>query len=526
MTKRLTSLILTLFLLTGLSVQVAAETPAVEKPYFPEGLEFTWMRPETSQQTMAVDAPIIKYLKEELNVTIHLQPIPEADYDTKRATVLASNTMPEVMDRLSNAEVAKYGSMGMFYQLDAHVDMMPNYYALVTAPDRNVENNKFKVDGKMYSFRVLEKSRIAVAPAGVIRMDLLEEQNIPIPKSWDELYDAMLKIKAKHPEMYAFSQRQATNGTNYLIGQLAYPMGTGGFPTFNRTRGMYYEPRLDKYLYGPTDENFMLIVEFLANAYRDGLLDPDYAATTQAITFEKLSNNKLFFHYDNNSHAARVFNPALSEINENYRFGMLPPMENKLGETRAMRYERDWGTHLVISAKSPNADKIMRVIDWLYSEEGMMLSNFGKEGVDYDIIDGKPIIKEFIIEATKTAKDHFMGIQGYLGVGLHGMGRYIDEYTYTQITDPMFIEMGLELDKYTAEGLIQYLPNWPPFNAEETDRIVEIEMNLSNVFDQEIDKFITGKRPLSEWPQLVEALKKQGSEELEEIFNTAYARVK
>ena len=76
MTKRLTSLILTLFLLTGLSVQVAAETPAVEKPYFPEGLEFTWMRPETSQQTMAVDAPIIKYLKEELNVTIHLQPIP------------------------------------------------------------------------------------------------------------------------------------------------------------------------------------------------------------------------------------------------------------------------------------------------------------------------------------------------------------------------------------------------------------------------------------------------------------------
>ena len=51
-------------------------------------------------------------------------------------------------------------------------------------------------------------------------------------------------------------------------------------------------------------------------------------------------------------------------------------------------------------------------------------------------------------------------------------------------------------------------------------------MNLSNVFDQEIDKFITGKRPLSEWPQLVEALKKQGSEELEEIFNTAYARVK
>ena len=119
-----------------------------------------------------------------------------------------------------------------------------------------------------------------------------------------------------------------------------------------------------------------------------------------------------------------------------------------------------------------------------------------------------------------------MGIQGYLGVGLHGMGRYIDEYTYTQVTDPLFIEMGNQLDTWTAEGKIQFLPNWPPFTADETDRIVDLEMNLGNVFDQEIDKFITGKRPMTEWPQLVEALKAQGSAELEEIFNTAFDRVR
>lgn len=526
MVKKLLSLFLLTAMLAGLFSVTYAEAPKAEKPYFPEGLEFTWMRPETSQQTMAVDAPVIKYLKEELNVTINLQPIPEADYETKRATVLASNSMPEVMDRLTNAELAKYASLGMFYCLDDHKELMPNYYALVTAEDRNLENNKFRVDGKMYSFRILEKSRIAVAPAGVIRADLLEEQGIPMPTTWDELYDAMLKIKAAHPDMYAFSQRQSTGGTNYLIGQIAYAMGTGGFPTFSKTRGMYYEPRVDKYVYGPTDPNFTIVVEFLANAYKDGLLDPDYAATTQAITFEKLSNNKLFFHYDNNSHAARVFNPALRQINENYRFELVPPLTNKLGETRALRYERDWGNHLVISSRAKNADKIMQVIDWLYSEEGMMISNFGKEGADYDMVDGHPMIQQWLIDATATAKDHFMGIQGYLGVGLHGMGRYIDEYTYTQVTDPLFIEMGNQLDAWTAEGKIQFLPNWPPFTADETDRIVDLEMNLGNVFDQEIDKFITGKRPMTEWPQLVEALKAQGSAELEEIFNTAFDRVR
>lgn len=522
--KRLLPLALVFALVFGLVPATALAKS--DTLYFEDGFEFTWMRPETSQQTMAVDAPVVQYMKEMLNVTIHLQPIPEADYDTKRATVLASNSMPDVLDRVTNDEVAKYGSIGMFYCLDDHPDMIPNYLSLVTAPDRNIENNKFRIDGKMYAFRILEYNRIPVAPAGVIRVDLLEEQGIPMPTTWDELYDAMLKIKAAHPDMYGFSQRQATNGTNYLLGQFAYPLGTGGFPTFNRTRGMYYEPRLDKFIYGPTDENFPIVVNFMAKSYKDGLLDPDYSATTQAQVFEKLSNNKLFFHYDNNSHSGRVFNPALREINENYKFDLVPPLQNSLGETRALAYERDWSNNLVISAKSPNADKIAQVIDWMYSDEGRMITNFGKEGADYDLVDGNPIMKQWLLDVSENSSDRFMGIQGALGVGLHGMGRYIDEYTYNQVSDPIFIEQGAKLAQSIEDGSIKHLPNWPPFTGDEMDRIVEIELNLANVFDQGIDQFIIGTRSMDEWPQFVEQLKQQGTEELETIFNTSFDRVR
>lgn len=529
MVKRFLSLtIAVLMALACFSIPAAAAEPLEPSTelYFEDGLEFTWMRVETSQQKMAIDAPVIKYIKEKLNVTINLQPIPEADYETKRKTVLASNTMPDVMDRLTNEEVGKYGGIGMFYNLSEHVDKMPNYYALVTAPDRNLESNKFLVDGNMYSFRILEYNRVPVAPAGVIRVDLLEEQNIPMPTTWAELYDAMLKIKEKHPDMYAFSQRQANNGTNNLIGQFAYPLGTGGFPTFNRTRGMYYEPEQDAYIYGPTSENFTAVVEFMRNAYADGLLDPDYAATTQDQVFEKLSNNKLFFHYDNNSHAARVFNPALAEIDPNYRFDLLPPLENSFGGTRALAYERDWGNHLVINSQNPDADKIMQVIDWFFSEEGMMITNFGVEGIDYDLVDGVPVMQDWIIEKTTGASDHFMAIQGELGVGLHGMGRYIDEATYKQVSDPLMIEMGERIAGWIGDGLVQHLPNWPPFTEEETERIVDLEIALGNIFDQEIDAFITGARSMDEWPVLVESLKNAGVAELEEIFNTANDRVR
>ena len=90
--------------------------------------------------------------------------------------------------------------------------------------------------------------------------------------------------------MYGFGTR---NGTNYLVGSFAYALGTGGFPTCcRRTRGMYYEPESDSYVYGPTSEKFTRVVEFLQNAYKDGLLDPDYATMTKDDLFEKAIQRK------------------------------------------------------------------------------------------------------------------------------------------------------------------------------------------------------------------------------------------
>ena len=155
-----------------------------------------------------------------------------------------------------------------------------------------------------------------------------------------------------------------------------------------------------------------------------------------------------------------------------------------------------------------------------------MITNFGVEGVHYDMIDDFPTIKQEIVDRNANASDVFMAIQGEIGVGLHGFSQYIDEATYKQVSDPLFVEMGERIQTWTNEGLVTYLPNWPSFTADEMEEIVDLELNLGNVFDQEIDKFITGKRSLDEWPQLVEQLKAQGSERLEEIFNTAFDRVR
>ena len=95
-----------------------------------------------------------------------------------------------------------------------------------------------------------------------------------------------------------------------------------------------------------------------------------------------------------------------------------------------------------------------------------------------------------------------------------------------QTTDPILVEQGGRIDQLAQEGIITPFPNYPSFTDEEQQKVTEIEQKLSNVFNQEIDGFITGKKSMEEWPALVETLQSQGSQELESIFNAAYDRVK
>lgn len=489
---------------------------------FDETLTVRWMLPEDSSQAISLDSSAIKAIYDLLNVKLELIPVPKSDFDAKKSVLLATNELPDVIDHLSINDIRQYADLGLFVNISDYPEAAADYLKLMNGVDRIGETKKFTIDDKIYGFRNLEYSRIGIAPLGMIRGDLLEEQNIPVPQTWDELYAALLKIKEKHPDVYAFTSRR---GTNYMLGQFAYPLGSGGFPTFNTERGMYYEPKQDKFIYGPTDPSFEKVVEFFAKAYKDGLLDPDYATMDKDQMFQKATTGKLVFVYDNNSYAARVFNPTIQKNDPAARFDLLKPPAYSAGETRAYRYEKDWDNLAVISSKAKDPEKIVKFINWMYSDEGRLVTNFGLEHKDYDLVDGKPIIKQEIVDRHKNDPDPFAGIQGELGVGYLSFAKYIDEYTYTQVTDPSFIEMGKQVDQYTSDHLIDFQPNWPPFTTEEAEKVKELELKLSNVFDQEIDKFITGKRPLQDWSKLVEQLKGQGVQELEEVFNAAYARV-
>lgn len=500
----------------------AEETSGTGLP-FEEPLTVTLMISENATQQINPDSSLIQYIRDNLNVDLQLQVIPGSDYATRVATALASNSMPDMIRACQPNQFSQYAPTGMLLNIDDYKEYAPDYFALVDGEDRAGETNKLRIDGSMYGFQTLEYYRVAIAPINAIRTDLLEEAGLEMPTTWDEFYDALVAIKEKHPDMTGFSSRV---GTRAMIGRYAYQLGSGGFSVVDTNNGVYYEPEEDAYIYGPTSENFKAVIEFFAKAYQDGILDPDYATMTQETYWEKLSSGRTMSICDNNSFIGRVFNPALAQVEEGASFDIVPPLENDLGQTRQYRYNKDWTDQTIISSQVDEPEKIVQFMNWFYTDEGRMVTNFGVEGQDYDLVDGEPLIKQEIVDENANASDVFSAIQGQLGLGLQGLATYVDEYTYKQVSDPIFLEQGDKIDQWTQDGTVTYAPLYPSLSEEDNDRATTLQANLNNVFDQEIDKFIIGQRSMDEWDDFVATLESQGASELAEIYNNAYQALK
>lgn len=539
--KRLLSVAVGLSMLTGMlagcgsssdkaddksdtSVKTEGESSSGESDGEEEMITVTLMRSQSAVQPMSEENKIVELIEKKFNIHLELQLIPDADYTTKRSVALASADLPDIIMGITTDELRKYAPNGQFLNLYDYEEETKDYMAIVNAEDRAAKTKTFEIEDGMYGFQTLEYNRIDLAPLVALRVDRLEEANVSTPTTWDELYDAMLAIKELYPDQYVFSTR---NGTTYMIGQLAYAMGSGGFPCFSSS-GMYYEPEEDKWLYGPTKESFETVIEFLANSYKEGLLDPDYASMDKDTEHEKLSNGSLSMVVDNNSFIGRVYNPALAQVDENAKFDIVEPMTNEdNGTKRALRYERDWTEFTCVNADTKYPERIMELLNWMYTEEGIMVTNFGEEGVDYTVeSDGTITTDAALIEKHKNDSDVFSGVQGELGAGLLGLGHYIDEALYAEVSDPIFVEQGQVIREWTEAGEIDYNSAVPYFTTDEQDEITELQQNIANVFNAEIDSYINGQKSLDDWGNLVEMLEQQGTERLEELYNAAYERAK
>ncbi|TDF99750.1 extracellular solute-binding protein [Paenibacillus piri] len=524
------SLALTLVALAGCSSQSSSPPPASSPKtegqsqkspdgksaggkLFEQPMTLKVMLPDGASQPIVADAPAIQEIFKKTNVKIELQPSPDTNYAEKVQTLLATNNIPDIIripktNFLDSAPLAK---AGMFVAVTDHLDVAPNLKKVI---EENPEIKKMMIDGKLYGFPVMGKWKVRYGQLPLIRDDLLKKLNLQAPTSFEELYQVLKKFKEAYPDTYPITFR---NGIANFLPYMAYALGSG-YP-------IYYDPNVNggKYVYGPAHaSDFKPVLTYLNRLYSEKLLDPDYAVNTGQTWQEKLSSGKSLFYYDNNTYGL-TFTKALQAKDPQAKFEQIRIMKNDKGQIRNYEYPKDWWHMFAVSSKVKDPKAVVKFMDWMYSDEGVLATNFGAEGEHYKLDNGKPVVLDSVLQKYLDKKDPFHAMQSALGTGLLAFATYVDERPLIAISPPELETWSklMEQDKGYFQNIMD-----PPFNKEEMDKLKQLKTQVDTLVQQEIDKFIMGTRKLSDYDNFAKQLTDKGALDIEKIYNDANARLK
>lgn len=465
------------------------------------------------------DSLFLKKITEETGIKLNLMAVPDAGdaYKQKLNIMLNSNEIPDMIwtskdDALINSLAVK----GVFLAYNDYLEYAPNLKSLFESlPD--IERSYTAQDGKVYIMPRITPN--VMSEIFMIREDILAKEGLSEPGSFDDFYTLLKTLKEKYPDMIPFINR---NGGEHLVNRLAYSWGSG-YET--GTYGFYLNMDTDKYQYGPLDSGFKLMVEWLKKLYDEKILDSEYALRTTKQWEEEMSKGNAVFAID---YIDRVKTINAGYINNNMeaRVAAMTIPKGPTGKSGIVAKSAVMANSgIVISAKISDPVAAVKFVNWIYGDKGRLMSSYGIEGETYVLnTDGTPSLAPQMKRQANPDGRELVRDFGWI--------YYLDKYEFPagslkDVTgDPVPQDDRWMYSRKKMEAAAQVIPADPvlKYTEEQTKDLRSKCTNFQDYFKQNIDKFIMGTRPIKEWDQFVEEIKKLGVSDVEKIYNDAYAQ--
>ncbi len=466
----------------------------------------------------------MKKLAEAGGVKFNLTAIPNADMGTKLTAALASDTLPDIMyvnssDPKSYDVMMEYGPKGIFKAVDEYIEDMPSLKKYV---DKYPEFNKVMTasDGHIYGFPLIQDYP-DFSSGPMVREKILTDNGINLSdvKTLDDYYNMLTVLKEKGGGKAPWLSRKLTDFTA-SIG-----------PMFGTGKNMYFNPKQDKFLYGPTDANFKIMVDFLAKCYANGILHPDIFQLQDQTMEQMFFAGEGHFVVDN-LNMGPIWGPDSdggTKPSSSPLVAILPPEINGTRYYASIsdpyvRQNKLW----LVSSKTEYIDNIVKMVDWGYSDEGAAVMSWGIEGEHYQVNDKG--YREFIFPSggfSDNWPNVGLKLESVYDLGLYrGFNIFVwtrDSFEFKQA----FGETGSNYRKLFEDNNA-VCPADPVlnFNSDEMDQRKQLSAAIDTFADEQVALFITGGKPMSEFDKFVEDLNEMGADDLIDIYNTAYERYK
>ena len=484
---------------------------------FSEPVEFSVLTFENGGIPYTGTELAFKEITEKTNVTLKMDITPQSEYNNKITTVLASGQMYDITVLNTNVYARQY-STDLFLDLTDYLETdLKDYYRWIK--DDEFAKNTL-IDGRCYQLIKINggdypgnKVNTIYGHFPVFRYDILEKNNLAIPKTWNDWFTVMKKLKTVYPNSTPWSTRSART----LLRNATYALGA--------QMDLYFDYDTGKYSFGVMESNFREIVQFLVNCYSEGILDPNFDTANTNTWENAITNGTTFFWYDNNSFAAQQ-TATLQTSDPNAKLEVIPLMENLEGKKQANMFNKnEYGSGFLLSSKTAEPKKLVKFMNWIYSDEGFYITNYGKENETYTLN------KDGTVNIDKDVIGQFSSLPngGAAFCSTYGLG----QQCFTGVFAEMPFEKAIGKDVTASydilksdyeNGCIRESGITPAIKGELIADIEGKTTNINNLIYNHVMGIVKGKLDISTLDALVTQIKDLGAQEVLDTYNNALAK--
>lgn len=438
--------------------------------------------------------------------------------------IMASRQLPDMILLTAwNREAGTYGQQGALLPLeDLIAKHAPNFSRLLQEYPE-LRGQITAADGHIYYLPNLAlEGQLLVQMFPQIRLDWLEKLGLNEPETTEEWYQVLKAFK----EMDA-------NG-NGRSDEIPYvPLDLANLMNFFAPAwGMVYQGLNTGFMvedgrvkFSPYEDRYQEVLAFLNRLYSEGLMDPTYAGGTYSDNYtalrEKVVNNQAGAWFGWAGSFMNTFRDLMKD-DPNFRIGPVAPPKGPHGDQ--WHVSARWqalGLGVAVSSTTKHPEEVIKWLDYQYSEDGILLNNFGVEGVTYDMVDGYPTYKSFVMnnpEGLSREQSLLLHVPGGGSWPTVSDGRYLEQYNPPE---PAGHTVAEKVGPYV--NMSRMLPP-VSFTAEESRVLTPLMADINTFVEENLNSFVMGRRPLNQYKSYQEQLKRMQIEKVLDIYQAAYER--
>ncbi len=295
-----------------------------------------------------------------------------------------------------------------------------------------------------------------------LQLEVLKELGYPEIKTLEDYEAAIKTYIEKYPEI----DGQKTIGLSLLGSDWRWLITVGnpaGFAAGLQDDGQWtVDDKTAETTYKFQLPEVKEYFKWLNHMNDEGLLDPESFTQKGDTYIAKLSSGRVLGIADQDWNFQDATKALIAEGKE---WRLYAPLPLTLGEGMVSQSTKNYGftgtTGVSISSTTKHTDKAFEFLNWMASEDAQILLNWGIEGTNYDVVDGKRVAKPEDLKAAQTDADYTTKT---------GVGQYV--YPFPQWGTSAKDSNDQSISRDTKEQII--------------DAYTESEKEVLNQYDAEI----------------------------------------